>query len=64
MAIRRVNVLLQRKLLQALEVGEPAWNDSDHPELAEGSGEWVRQLRREGQARYAKIERRGQELTA
>jgi hypothetical protein len=64
MAIRRVNILLRRKLFQALESGEPAWKDSDHPELAEGSGAWVRRLRLEGQARYAKIEQCGQELTA
>ena len=47
----------RRKLLQALESSEPAWKDSAHPELAKGADAWVRQMRREGQTRYAKIER-------
>jgi len=47
----------RRKLLQFLECGEPAWKDSDHPELKQGSAAWVRRLRQEGQTRFAEIER-------
>lgn len=47
----------RRKLLQFLESEEPAWKDEDHPELAKGSGAWVRGLRQEGKSRSATIER-------
>ena len=47
----------RRKLLQFLESAEPAWKDEDHPELAKGSGAWVRGLRQEGKGRSATIER-------
>ena len=46
----------RRKLLQFLESDEPAWKDKDHPELAKGSGFWVRNLRQGGQTRSATIE--------
>ena len=46
----------RQKLLQFLEgkapAGrEPAWRDSDHPELAAGADAWVRKLRAENDAR-------------
>lgn len=47
----------RRKLLQFLESEDPAWKEEDHPELVKGSSAWVRQMRREGQSRFAKIER-------
>jgi len=28
-----------------LESMEPAWKESDHPELAKGAAQWVRKLR-------------------
>jgi hypothetical protein len=37
----------RRRLLQILSDPEPIWKDEDHPELAEGSEGWVRQLRAE-----------------
>lgn len=36
-----------RRLLQILSDPEPIWKDEDHPELAQGSEAWVRQLRDE-----------------
>jgi hypothetical protein len=43
----------RQKLLQFLEgKGEdPAWRNSDHPELAEGTDAWVRKLRTESDVR-------------
>jgi hypothetical protein len=37
--------------LKALEKIKGAWRDEDHPELSAGSAEWVRLIRREGDAR-------------
>ncbi len=41
----------RRKLLAFLESDETAWKDEDHPELAKGSGTWVRALRQESETR-------------
>lgn len=43
----------RRKLLRFLESNEPAWHDEDHPELRDGSAEWVRRLRAESERRLA-----------
>ncbi len=43
--------LKRRRLLAFLESDEPAWRDEDHPELAGGSGAWVRGLRAESDRR-------------
>jgi hypothetical protein len=37
--------------IKALETIKGAWKDEDHPELKAGSAEWVRLIRREGDAR-------------
>jgi Arc/MetJ-type ribon-helix-helix transcriptional regulator len=37
----------RRRLLQILSDPEPIWKDEDHPELAQGSEAWVRQMREE-----------------
>ncbi|HEY0796633.1 MAG TPA: hypothetical protein VGD64_12715 [Acidisarcina sp.] len=37
--------LRRRRLLSFLRDKRPAWKDEDHPELAQGAGEWVRSLR-------------------
>ena len=51
----------RRKLLAFLESDEAAWKDADHPELAKGSGTWVRALRQEGEKRDSgKSKRRSQ----
>jgi hypothetical protein len=36
----------RRRLLAIFEQNEPIWKDEDHPELAAGADERVRQLRR------------------
>lgn len=41
----------RRKLLRFLESDGPASKDADHPELSQGSGAWVRQLRQESDRR-------------
>jgi hypothetical protein len=33
--------------IEALEGAAGAWRDRDHPELAEGAGRWVRELRKD-----------------
>jgi hypothetical protein len=37
--------------LAFLECDEVAWKDEDHPELADGSGAWVRALRQKSEIR-------------
>ncbi len=37
----------RRRLLQIHSDPEPIWKDEDHPELAQGSEAWVRQMRAE-----------------
>lgn len=49
----------RRKLLRFLESEEPAWRHEKHPELTRGTGEWVRGLRREGQARAERLQSHG-----
>ena len=39
----------RQKLLQFLERADPAWNDTDHPELADGTDAWVRKIRAESE---------------
>ncbi|HZQ69767.1 MAG TPA: hypothetical protein VFA68_14690 [Terriglobales bacterium] len=41
----------RQKLLRFLDRAAPAWNDKDHPELAGGSGTWVRKMRHENEHR-------------
>jgi hypothetical protein len=45
----------QSALLAFLESKKPILLDEDHPELADGSGPWVRKLRAESEARFARI---------
>jgi len=44
--------------LEALHEAAGAWRDDDHPELANGSEAWVRQMRQEAENRFEKIEKR------
>jgi len=48
----------RRKLLHFLGDDNPAWNDSQHSELAQGSAAWVRKLRQESESRSEKRTRR------
>jgi hypothetical protein len=41
------NEVRRRRLLEFLRNDEPAWPDKGYPELADGSGKWVRSLRSE-----------------
>ena len=43
--------LRRRRLLTFLGDDEPAWNESDHPELGAGSGAWVKRIRSESEKR-------------
>jgi hypothetical protein len=45
----------QSALLVFLQSKEPVLPDEDHPGLADGSGLWVRKLRAESEARFARI---------
>jgi hypothetical protein len=42
----------RRRLLKIFENKEPIWKDEDHPELAQGSDAWVRQMRQEAEERF------------
>lgn len=41
--------LRRQQLLRFLESDEPAWEKSQHPELANGPAAWVRKMRRENE---------------
>ena len=43
------NEVRRRRLLEFLKNEEPAWKGQNHPELADGSGKWVRTLRSESE---------------
>ena len=42
----------RQRLLKVFENSEPIWKDEDHPELADGSDAWVKQMRNEAEARF------------
>ena len=44
--------------IKALEETSGSWKDKDHPELHDGSSEWVRQLREENDRRLNKADNR------
>jgi len=48
----------RRKLLRFLENEQPAWKADTHPELMGGAAAWVRQLRRQSEARGTPGKRR------
>ena len=48
--------LRRREQQEALRAAAGAWKDEDHPELAEGSAAWVRQIRAETEERFRRIE--------
>ena len=43
--------LRRRRLLAFLRDDEPAWKAKDHPELARGTGPWVKRVRQESEHR-------------
>jgi len=44
--------LMRLRQIAALKAARGAWKDEDHPELKQGSGEWVRKLRQESERRF------------
>jgi hypothetical protein len=51
----------RREQLAALEAAAGSWKDEDHPELANGSEAWVRQMRDESEARSHRLQQQQQE---
>lgn len=47
--------LRRRRLLNFLQDSQPAWQDKDHPELLVSTAGWVRDLRKQSEARTAKL---------
>lgn len=45
------------KLLKVLESEAPIWKDEDHPELAKGSANWVRKIRKENESPHSNSRR-------
>ncbi len=46
----------RRQQRNALRAANGAWKDEDHPELKDGSAEWVRRMRAESEKRFEQIE--------
>jgi hypothetical protein len=57
LAKREIKLNRQR---QAIQDAAGAWKPEDHPELAEGSGKWVREIRQESLRRFERIEQHRQ----
>ena len=47
--------LMRRRQIEALKAAAGAWKDKDHPELKQGSANWVRKMRRESERRFKKV---------
>jgi len=43
---------MRLRQIEALKAAAGSWKDSDHPELKQGSEEWIRELRRESEHRF------------
>ena len=55
LAQREIKLRHQR---QALREAAGAWKSEDHPELAEGSDAWIREIRSLDSRRFEELERR------
>jgi hypothetical protein len=44
--------LMRLRQIEALKAAVGSWNDSDHPELKQGSAMWVHNLRQENERRF------------
>ena len=53
LAKREIKLNRQRRALRA---ATGAWKTADHPELAEGAAQWVREIRQESVKRYERIQ--------
>ncbi len=47
--------LMRIRQLTALEQSSGTWKDSRHPEIKAGSAKWVKKLRQESEARFARV---------
>ena len=47
--------LMRLRQIKALEAAAGSWKDKDHPELRQGAGKWVKNLRREYDQRFEKV---------
>ena len=47
--------LMRLRQVAALKAAAGAWKDKDHPELSQGSAQWVRKLRQESERRFKKV---------
>jgi hypothetical protein len=47
--------LMRRRQIEALKAADGAWKDKDHPELNQGSAQWVRKLRQDREKRVQKV---------
>ena len=56
LAKREIKLNRQRNALRAAKA---AWKPADHPELAQGTAQWVRSIRQESVKRFEKIEQHG-----
>ena len=50
--------LTRLRQLEALRATAGAWKDSNHPELKQGSAEWVRNMRQESEMRFKRVTKR------
>lgn len=48
----------RRQQQQALQEAAGCWNEEDHPELAQGSEAWVREMRKQDEERFQELLRR------
>jgi len=55
LAQREIKIRRQR---EALRESAGAWKSGDHPELAQGSAAWIRQIRARDNRRFEELERR------
>jgi metal-responsive CopG/Arc/MetJ family transcriptional regulator len=46
--------LMRRRQIAALKAAAGAWQAIDHPELKQGSDQWVQRLRQESERRFRK----------
>ena len=53
LATREIKLNRQRNALRA---AKGAWTQEDHPELAQGAAQWIRDIRQESVKRFEKIE--------
>jgi hypothetical protein len=46
----------RREQLAALQAAAGSWKDEDHPELANGSEAWIRDMRQESENRFQRLQ--------